>query len=151
VTPDEHRRLGVALYNETADMMQRTEPRTADEDEAMLRTAYASAYHWSQVGAGPEHAARSEWQISRVYCVLGRPEPARHHAQRVLDICQRHGIGDWDLAVAYEALARAAALDGDTAAARRYLEQAHHAAAEIVEDEDRDVVLADLATVPLPG
>ena len=35
-----------------------------------------------------------------------------HHARRVLEICEEHGIGDWDLAFAYEALARAHAAGG---------------------------------------
>jgi len=51
--------------------------------------------------------------VSRVYAVLGRAEPARHHAQRVLDVCLENGIGDWDLGFAYEALARAAAVVPD--------------------------------------
>ena len=35
-------------------------------------------------GVTPAHLARGEWQISRVYTVLGRPEPALNHAHRVL-------------------------------------------------------------------
>jgi tetratricopeptide (TPR) repeat protein len=96
----------------------------------------------------PAHLARGEWQISRVYAVLGRPEPALHHARRVLDLCQENGIGDWDLAFAYEALARAHAVAGDTAQARRYTDQALAAAKDIAEDGERELVLADLETIP---
>lgn len=39
----------------------------------MLYSTFASAYHWLRVeGAGPEHRARSEWQIARVLSELGR-------------------------------------------------------------------------------
>jgi tetratricopeptide (TPR) repeat protein len=94
------------------------------------------------------HLARGEWLISRVYAVLGRPEPALHHARRVLELCQENGIGDWDLAFAYEALARAHAVAGDAAQARDCTDQALAATEDIAEDEDRDLVLADLETVP---
>lgn len=148
LSPQQHRRLGIDLYNDTWRLMEK-EDRTPDEDALMLAQTYASLYHWLQAGAGPEHSARGEWQISRVYCVLERGEAALHHARRVLDICQRHGIGDWDVAVAYEALARASAVAGDQAEARRWLEQARLATEDIAEDDDREVVLADLETIPL--
>jgi hypothetical protein len=80
--------------------------------------------------------------------VLGRGEPAGYHARRCLEICQDNGIGDWDLAYAYEALARAASVAGDLAAAGTWAEQARRAADDIAEDDDRDAVLADLATIP---
>jgi hypothetical protein len=83
-----------------------------------------------------------------VYCVLGRGEPALYHARFVLDICQRHGIGDWDLAFAYEALARAHAVAGDRDESRRWLEQARLASVDITEDDDRELLLGDLETIP---
>ena len=80
--------------------------------------------------------------------MLGRPEPALFHAQKVLDICQREGIADFDLAFAYEALARACALAGDTSEARRWAELARAACAQVAEDDDREIVLSDLETLP---
>jgi len=64
----------------------------------------------------------------------------------VLDICQREGIAD--LAFAYEALARACALAGDTSGARRWAELARAARAQVAEDDDREIVLSDLETLP---
>jgi DNA-binding transcriptional MerR regulator len=142
------RLLAAQLFNETWRLMEQ-EGRTARDDDDMIHAAHASRYHWGQVpGAGPGHLARGEWQISRVYTVLRRAEPALWHARRVLDICQQHGIGDWDLAFAYEALARAHAVAGDTGQAREYTDQALAAAEDIAEDEERDLVLADLETIP---
>jgi len=96
----------------------------------------------------PAHLARGEWQISRVYAVLGRAEPALYHARRVLELCQENGIGDWDLAFAYEAVARAHAVGGDAGQAREYTDRALAAAGDIADSEERDLVLADLETVP---
>ncbi|MEO7262980.1 MAG: tetratricopeptide repeat protein [Jatrophihabitantaceae bacterium] len=144
-----HRAIGIDLFNRTWDLMGKQD-RTVEEDDAMLHMAHASAHHWRAEGAGAtvNNLARSEWQVSRVYTVLGRGEPAGYHARRCLEICQANGVGDWDLAFAYEALARAASVAGDPVAADSWAEQALRAAEDIAEDEDREAVLTDLATVP---
>jgi DNA-binding transcriptional MerR regulator len=143
----DERLLAAQLFNETWRLMER-EDRTGADDDRMIHTAHASRYHWGQVAdATPAHLARGEWQVSRVYAMLSRPEPALHHGQRVLDICLEHGIGDWDLAFAYEALARAWAVAGDAGQARGYTDQALAAARDIVADGDRALLLADLETI----
>ena len=141
------RRLGIDLFNGTWTLMKQ-ENRTTVEDDRMINMAHASAFHWEESGGAPENRARSHWQISRVYAVLGRAEPSLHHARRVLEICQAEGIGDWDLGFAYEALARAHAVAGDPDAAREATEQALVAVEAIAEDGDRALVLADLETIP---
>jgi hypothetical protein len=113
----------------------------------MLHMAHASRHHWGQVGK-PENLGRGEWQCSRVYAVLGRAEPCLHHARRCLDICQENGITDWDLAFAYEALARGHAVAGDAEQARAFTQQALAAAEDITADDDRELVLSDLETIP---
>src|SRR5437879_4577704 len=118
----DERELAKALFNSVWELMERDD-RTADDDDTMLHMAHASRYHWGQVPA-PATLARGEWLCSRVYAVLGRSEPSLYHAQRVLDICTRDGIGDWDLAFAYEALGRASAVAGDAAGALSFTEQA---------------------------
>lgn len=57
------------------------------------------------------------------------------------------GLGDFDLAFAYEALARGHALNGDPARAREFTEQALAAAEDIAEDDDRDLPRSDLETI----
>ena len=147
-TVTDERMLGAQLFNQTWRLMEQ-ENRTRDDDDRMIHTAHASRYHWGQAAsATPAHMARGEWQVSRVYCVLGRAEPALHHARRVLDICLENGIGDWDLAFAYEAMARASAVAGDMDAARGYTDKALAAVEDVDEDEDRDLVLSDLETIP---
>ncbi|MGI8694501.1 MAG: MerR family DNA-binding transcriptional regulator [Geodermatophilaceae bacterium] len=103
--------------------------------------------HWENVGTAA-NLARGEWQCSRVYAVLRRPEPALFHAQRVIDHCKDNGIADWDLAFGYEALARGHAVAGDVEAARAATEQALAAVEEIAEEDDRSLVLGDLGTIP---
>ena len=143
----DERAVAAALFNGTWDLMDRTD-RTPADDDRMLHMAHASRYHWGEVGTA-ENVVRGEWQCSRVYAVLGRGEPAMHHARRALQVCEEAGIGDWDLAFCYEALARAHAVAGDAAERDRWLEQGRRAADSVVDAEDRQQVLADLASVPV--
>lgn len=144
--PDYERRLAAALFNGTWTLLEK-ENRSRDDEDAMLHMTHASAHHWRQVGKA-ENLARSEWQCSRVYAVLRRPEPCLHHAQRVLDLCRENGLGDFDLAFAYEALARGRAIAGDAEQARAFTEQALAAAEDISDDADRELLLTDLETIP---
>jgi DNA-binding transcriptional MerR regulator len=152
LTAEQHRRLGIDLFNFTWTLLERP-VRTPAEMDTMIHAAHASRYHWGEAvtrGAEksiPANLARGEWQCSRVYAALGRPEAALWHARRVLEICESNGIGDWDLAFAYEALARASRVAGDTAAVEQWLEKARAAGDDIAEQEDRDLLLSDLATV----
>jgi hypothetical protein len=140
----DHRRLGVTLFNQTWELMEREDRGPADDDR-MLHVAHASRHHWGEVGT-PANLARGEWLCSRVYAVLGRPEPCVHHARRVLALCKEHGLADWDLAFGHEALARGLAVAGDLEAARAEVELA--LAVPIADEEDRALLLTDLATVP---
>ena len=108
----------------------------------MLHAAHASRYHWGEVGDAANRA-RGEWQCSRVYVVLGRAEPALHHARRCLAMCEANGIGDWDLAAAYEAVRAASRLAGDEAGLDRYRALARDALERIADPEDRAIIAAD--------
>jgi hypothetical protein len=145
VDPEVERTLAVDLFNHVWTLLDKA-GRTSEENDEMIHAAHASAYHWSVVGE-PVNRARGEWQCSRVYAVLGRAEPALAHAQRCLDLCEEHGIGDFDIAYAYEALARAHAVGGDRGEAARYRARAEGAAAAVGEDEDRELVRQELATL----
>jgi DNA-binding transcriptional MerR regulator len=140
------RQQAIDLFNGVWRLMEK-EDRSIEDDDRMLHMAHASRYHWGQVGTAA-NLARGEWQVSRVYTVLGRGEPALHHARRVLEICRANAIGDWDLAFAYEALARASAVAGDKDQARAFTELALAAAEDIAEDEDRELVMTDLESIP---
>jgi hypothetical protein len=146
--PSEHRPIAVAMFNHVWSLME-TADRTIEQDDRMLHMAHASRLHWELSEGAPENLARGEWQVSRVHAMLGRGEPAIHHARRCLQICQANGIGDFDLAYAYEALARAHGVAGDEHEARRYASLAREAAAGIVESDEREQFEQDLAMLPV--
>ena len=142
----DHRRLGKDLYNHVWTLLE-TADRTAEQTDEMIHAAHASRWHWT-VGGEPANRARGEWQCSRVYAVLGRGEPALWHARRCVELCEEHGLGDWDLAAAYEAMSRASLVAGDDAAARSWKDRATSALADIADPDDREPIEADLATLP---
>jgi hypothetical protein len=141
---EDHRRLGIDLYNRTWTLMD-------SPGEEMLHCAHASAYHWMQSGGTTANRARSEWLCSRVYSILGRPEPALHHARRCIELVRSSPaeMDDWDLAAAHEALARAHLTAGEMEEARRSYEIAREETAKIANPEDRKHIEADLDSLPL--
>ena len=122
------------------------EQRTRAEDDEMIHAAHASRHHWGVVGE-PVNLARGEWQCSRVYAMLGRSEPALWHGRRCLDICEEHGIDDFDLAYALEAIARAYGVAGELPEAEAYAGLAAEAGERIADSEDREHFERDLATL----
>lgn len=146
LSPAEQRKLAVSLFNYVWTLLEKPQ-RTREEHDAMIHAAHASRWHWGVVGT-PVNFARGEWQISRVYAVLGRGEAALVHALRCLEICRENDIGDFDLAYAYEALARAWAVLGSAEETRRHLALALEAAEHIQEADDKELLLKDVETIP---
>lgn len=139
----EERKRGIDLFNE---VWRLTESR--QDDDRMLHAAHASRFHWGEAEeCRPENLARGEWQVSRVYVVLGRAEPAIWHAHRCLEHCEQNRIGDWDLAYAYEALARGHSLAGNAEAAN-WKARARAAGDAIADPEDREHLDGDFGTLP---
>jgi hypothetical protein len=141
-----HRKFAVDLFNRTWDLLDK-EDRTPEEADTMIHAAHASRFHWGEIGTPLEYA-RGEWQISRVYASLNRPHAALYHAQRSLDLCRANEIGDFDLAFAYEALARAYAIAGELAKSGETIELAMRAAEQIEDAGNREYLEGELATVP---
>jgi hypothetical protein len=142
-----HRRFAVDLFNATWDLLEKP-VRTIEEDDEMIHRAHASRYHWGEIGA-PVNLARGEWQIARVYTVLKHPQSAYYHALRSLEICLANDIGDFDLAYAYEALARVNALRNNINECHHYLKLARKAGETIQEQEDRDHFFKDLESIQM--
>ncbi len=146
LTPQQHEQCARALFNFTWTLLEKAQ-RTKDETDQMIGAAHASLLHWRHAGR-PVNFVRGHWQVSRAYAVAGRGWPAVHHAQRCLSICREEGIGGFDLAFAYEALARAHAVAGEAGETRRYLDLAREAGGKIEDPEEAEHFFEDLHTIP---
>lgn len=140
-----HRAQAIDCNNATWEMIDAE--RTPDNDEEMLRRAYAAAYHWQRAARrGPENEARALYLLSKVQLLAEAADTALRYADRCLAQCTEHGLVDFDLAYAREVRARALQALGrtDDAAA----EWAAAKATPIADPEDLAIVEADLAVGP---
>jgi hypothetical protein len=119
--------------------------RTNLENEKMILAANASLLHWMHVGTTVHHQ-RGEWLIAHVYTVLGQKELAKSHAYRCLKLTEKNmdQMEDFDLAYAYEGVARAEALAGNDEKAKQYLRLATEAGEKIEDEESKGIFVGDL-------
>ena len=145
--PQTQRALAAGLFNRVWELLEKTD-RTPDDDQEMVNSAHASRLHWTGIGGAKEKAI-GDWQISRVYSVLGRGEPAVHHARLALSYAGSVEGEPWLLASAYEGLARAYAVAGDSHAAAEWKAKAVARLEEVTDVDDREIVQADIDTLPV--
>ena len=144
VEGDWHRRQGVMANNAVHGLLE----QAGDDarDEALLRHAYAAAYHWERAaGRTPANEARAAYMVSRALTATDQPRRALVSADRCLALCLEHGIGDFDLAYAHEARARALHALGRVDEAADAWAAAR--AVDVADPEDRAIVEADFAAL----
>ena len=140
-----HRKFAVDLFNKTWDLLEK-EDRSQMETDHMIHCAHASRYHWEFAGDAL-NIARGEWMISHVYAILWRAEPCLYHAIRCLEVTLQNEIKDFDLAFAYEAMARGYNIAGNEVETEKYFLLAKVAASKIKDTKDRDYFLSQLKTI----
>lgn len=145
IAGDWHRMQGVQCNNSIWEMV--AAERTPENDEEMLRCAFASTYHWARAkGRTPVNDQRGNYMLAKAHLLAGLPERALHYA----DICMGQTVAnklvDFDLAYAHEARARALRALGRTDEAMK--DWAAAKAVPIANDEDRAIVDGDLAEGP---
>ena len=145
-----HRWFGIHLNNEAWNVIDQWTNGTDDQprrrEEAPYR-AYASVYHWMQVG-NPINQGRGEHLVSRTAVLGGFPELAIRPASRYLELIDAHPdlAEDWD-AYSHEAMARALAMAGEMELATMERAEAEQLC-RVIAEEDRVVVTSELARAP---
>ncbi len=144
-------KLAKIYFNKVWDYLEQTDRSPAD-DEAMVHAVHTSCYLWMQIGTPLNHQ-RGEWQVARVYSVLGLADSALRHANRCLELTQKHQelMQDFDIAFAYECVARANAIAGNAETANKYISLAEAAGEEIKDKDDRKVFIDDFNGGPWQG
>jgi uncharacterized protein YndB with AHSA1/START domain len=140
-----HRAQGIECNNSIWELVDAE--RTPERDEELLRRAYASAYHWQRAARrGPENEVRGLYMLAKVHLLAGDPIRSLHYADRCRSMCDQFAIGDFDLAYAHEARARALkALGRDEESAAEWQAAL---ATPVADPEDKAIVDADLAIAP---
>ena len=146
-----HHYMGIEMNIQTWNLL--SEPDRNEQDNIrMINFARASLYHWRK---SPKYETvneqRGKWMVSRVYAVLGKGEEALNFAEETMRLTEKHGFKDFDLAYAYEALARAHAASGNNEQCRKFLHKARSAGDLIKSEEDKKYFDVDLESEPWFG
>lgn len=139
-----HKQFSAACFNQAWDLIDLPE-RTADQEAELLALAFASNWHWSQrEDYSPEKASISNWQISRVFSLIGNGAMAVRFGERSLNALSELGESYFLTTYAYEAQARGYLVQGDLLTASSLLDKAIICSNQIESDENRTLVTADL-------
>ncbi len=136
----DHRQLAVELFNHTWSLLSNNN-RSPQQDEEMVHAAHVSRNHWGIAGT-PIHHARGDWQLARVYAVLGRFSESEHYAKLYLEACTQNEFDDWDLPFAYEAMARSCVVNPERA--KQYLAEARKLGEKVANDDDKQWLFTNL-------
>lgn len=143
--PAAHQFFSVECFNRAWEFIEKPD-RSAEEAEQMIALSQASAWHWSQrADCATRNLSIGYWQLSRVYGLAGQSDNARRYGE----LCLQHSEQEepFYLAYAYEALARAAKVAGDTSRMKQDAEKARTLAAEVEDLEERALIEKDLETL----
>jgi len=138
-----HKYFAQSINGRVWELLQKVD-RSQSENDELLYAAHACAYHWKFVGTAV-HQQRGEWLISHVHVVLGHAYEALRHAERCFELTEsdKDIMKDFDIAYAYEGLARAYAMSGDQKKAREFFDLAQKAGNVIADAEDKSIFMDD--------
>lgn len=138
-----HEKFAKSIFNGIWQLLEKSDRSPAEDDELLMR-AFASAYHWKQIGTDI-HFQRAYWMISKVYQALGEANNALEWAQKCAEITQKHSraMEDFDLAYSEEALARSYALQGDLDLAKKHHQRAAELGNMIQDPENKNIFMSD--------
>ena len=139
-----HLYFAKSINGQVWDLLQKSD-RSQAEDDQILYAAHACAYHWLFAGTA-QHQQRGEWLISHVHVSLGHTQEALRHAERCFQLTESYKklMANFDIAYAYEGLARSYALSGKHREAETYYRLAQEAGENIQDAEDRSIFSGDL-------
>lgn len=138
-----HEHFAKSTNGATWALLQK-EDRSLEDEFEMIMTAHASLFHWAQIGTAVQ-LQRGVWLLAHVYTILGLGEAALRHATHCLEITKNNldQMQDFDKAYAFEAMARALALEGKKDEAKAYYEKAQSAGRQIRDEEDQAIFMSD--------
>ncbi|HNQ96175.1 MAG TPA: hypothetical protein PKK96_12425 [Anaerolineales bacterium] len=140
-----HKYFSAENFNRTWELIEKSK-RTDEENLAMLHTAIASLWHWSQrEDVSAKKLSIGYWQVSRVCNLIQQPSLARTYGLQALK--HAASLDPFYKGYAYETLARAEMQSGNRVIMLEYLNKARGFAQQVIKDEDKKLILQDLETI----
>ena len=136
--------MGIEMNNQTWSLLDKKD-RSEQDDIRMINYAKASLFHWSK---SDKHTIvnkqRGKWLISHVYVILGKSDEALSYAKETLKITKDNNLKDFDLAYAYESMARAYLIANNQNESKEWYKKAKVVGDLIVNEKDKEYFLLDL-------
>jgi tetratricopeptide (TPR) repeat protein len=146
---ESHKQIASQCFNRVWDFLDLQE-RTKEEEEQMIHLAHTSFWYWTQV---EDHTSTNlsigYWQIARVYAVVGNGEQSRFFAERCVEVSLESDIPPFYIGYAYEALARAYMVLGQTEIALENIQKALNYTQDVVVEDSKNMLLKDLNEIKL--
>ena len=142
----DHLKLAKQDFNKTWEYIDMKD-RTEKQNEEMINTALSSREHWSHVGNASNFAI-GDWQISKVYTLVGNGEKALEYAKKGFDNALETNDA-FLIAFAYESIARSYMVLRDKENLEINLLKAEEVAKEIDDKGNREYLLGELKTIAL--
>ncbi len=140
---DAHRYFAGSINGEVWDLLSRQE-RSRLDDERLLAAAFASYYHWLYAGT-VVNMQRGEYMIARAFLAVKNYPEALAHAKRCRELTENNtaDMQDFDIAYAFEILARSSAATGFKDNALENSNKARRAGEKIKGKEDNELFFND--------
>lgn len=140
-----HRQFSADAFNTAWDLIDKTD-RTPEDEVDMFCRAAASLWHWNQRDdVNNQSRSVGYWQLSRVFSLLSEGNMALRCGDLSLKFAK--DTPPFYQAYAYEALARASVIAGDSISANRYVIRAQKLVDQIENASSREMLLADLQSL----
>jgi len=138
--------IAVEQYNRCWELLER-ESLSNEEQAELITAAFASRFHWSPIGKDM-NLAIADWMVSRAAVALGDPVLCVQFALLAVERTESSDMPMWMKASAYEGLARAYSVSGEGDLRDDCIQKASDYLQLETDEEDREVIASQLATVP---
>lgn len=142
-----HKYFAIKCNNRAWDLACKS--RSKAEDQEMLNTAHASAFHWQAVGVELNNM-RAKMLLAEVHALLGMGSTAFTLGTEMRDYFSEHETSDWEAALVHTIYAHAAFASGDISAHKIAYLDATKALEAISNPAERKIVQDTFDLVPTP-
>lgn len=138
-----HRFFAGSINGEVWDLLSRQD-RSRPDNERLLAAAFTSYYHWLHAGS-VVNMQRGEYMIARAFLAVKNYPEAVVHAKRCHELTEDNtaDMQDFDIAYAFEILARSSAASGFKDNALENSKKARRAGEQIKGKEDNELFFSD--------
>ena len=136
-----HHYMAIEMNNQTWSLLDKKD-RNEQDDIRMINYAKASLYHWKKSDKySIVNEQRGKWLISHVYAILGKSDEALSCAKETLKITKDNNLKDFDLAYAYESMARAYSISDNQNKSKKWCKKAKNTGDLIEGEKDKEYFL----------